>query len=618
MNKNLEFYENNAKKISSQISENGRKSMILSVLRFFTFIAAAAALVYGLAKEYNMTLLGSALIFLSFVIICVIHDKVRTNQEYLERLYLVNSAYIARIDGDFETLSKISTTGLRRREEIEDALAEFAGDEFSDPDHAYCIDLDLFGKKSLFSLYNVSSTVFGREAFARELLGGKIRSVSELKVRQEAVAELEERAEFLLEYQTISSMGKLKNMPEALLQFASEGKKLSNAKVIWMVLQMLLWIVPVICLFVKPELTRPAAILVLAIDLISWAVNLNINAEYLKAASDMPRQAKVLYSCFEKLSSAGFENVLLAKLASGGEGGVNAALSLRSLKKALSFAALREQPLFSFVLNLVMPLDYYVSYLLGQWADKYGKYLGSETEALGEIEALMCASTVGIVTEVSHFPEFVESDSPSDNAYFKGDYICHPLLPHKTAVSNSIELDSDIGLITGSNMSGKTTLIRTCGVCTILALMGAKVPCERLRLGRMKIVSSMRIVDSLEDNISTFKAELIRISGIIKQSENNEAMLFLIDEIFRGTNSDDRTSGALTVLRKLSLPYVTGLMTTHDYAMIDKTQDEFTNIAYYHFSEQYTDTGIVFDYILAPGVSRESNAKYLMKLVGIE
>ena len=95
-------------------------------------------------------------------------------------------------------------------------------------------------------------------------------------------------------------------------------------------------------------------------------------------------------------------------------------------------------------------------------------------------------------------------------------------------------------------------------------------------------------------------------------------MLFLIDEIFRGTNSDDRTSGALTVLKNLSLPYVCGLMTTHDYAMIDKTQDEFKNIVYYHFSEQYTDTGIVFDYILTPGISRESNAKYLMKLVGIE
>ena len=128
----------------------------------------------------------------------------------------------------------------------------------------------------------------------------------------------------------------------------------------------------------------------------------------------------------------------------------------------------------------------------------------------------------------------------------------------------------------------------------------------------------MRIVDSLEENISTFKAELTRISKIIDGAEDGKPMLFLIDEIFRGTNSDDRTEGALTVLHNLSRDYICGMMTTHDYAMVDNTVKNFNNVRYYHFSEKYTDTGITFDYILAPGISRESNAKYLMKLVGIQ
>ena len=128
----------------------------------------------------------------------------------------------------------------------------------------------------------------------------------------------------------------------------------------------------------------------------------------------------------------------------------------------------------------------------------------------------------------------------------------------------------------------------------------------------------MRIVDSLEENISTFKAELTRISKIIDGAEDGKPMLFLIDEIFRGTNSDDRTEGALTVLHNLSRDYICGMMTTRDYAMVDNTVKNFNNVRYYHFSEKYTDTGITFDYILAPGISRESNAKYLMKLVGIQ
>ena len=167
-------------------------------------------------------------------------------------------------------------------------------------------------------------------------------------------------------------------------------------------------------------------------------------------------------------------------------------------------------------------------------------------------------------------------------------------------------------------MSGKTTMIRTVGVCTVLALTGGMVPASKLKLGRMRVMSSMRIVDSIEENMSTFKAELIRISGIVNAAEGKKPLMFLIDEIFRGTNSDDRTEGALTVLRKLSQPYICGLMTTHDYAMIDKTENSFNNIRYYHFSESYTDTEILFDYKLSAGISRQSNAKYLMKLVGIE
>ena len=254
---------------------------------------------------------------------------------------------------------------------------------------------------------------------------------------------------------------------------------------------------------------------------------------------------------------------------------------------------------------------------MGNWAVKYGKELPVYVDRLAELEALMCVSQTGLVFPESSFPDFVDSDDPADNAFFEGENITHPLLEHDTAVSNSVTIDKDIAIITGSNMSGKTTLIRTVGVCTILAMTGGMVPAAKLKLGRMRVMSSMRIVDSLEENMSTFKAELMRISGIVKAGSEAMPMLFLIDEIFRGTNSADRTEGALTVLKNLSKPYICGLMTTHDYAMIDKTEEGFDNIRYYHFSETYTDTGIVFDYKLTQGISRRSNAKYLMKLVGI-
>ena len=273
--------------------------------------------------------------------------------------------------------------------------------------------------------------------------------------------------------------------------------------------------------------------------------------------------------------------------------------------------------MFALIINIIFPLDYLISYLMGKWAVKYGKDLPGYIESLAELESLMCASQTGLVFAESSFPDFVGSDDPSDNAYFEGEDLAHPLLDHDTVVRNSVTINKDIAIITGSNMSGKTTLIRTVGVCTVLAMTGGMVPASKLKLGRMRVMSSMRIVDSLEENMSTFKAELIRISGIVNAAGDNKPLLFLIDEIFRGTNSDDRTEGAITVLKKLSKPFICGLMTTHDYAMIDKTEKGFDNIRYYHFSESYTETGIAFDYKLTAGISRQSNAKYLMKLVGI-
>ena len=144
----------------------------------------------------------------------------------------------------------------------------------------------------------------------------------------------------------------------------------------------------------------------------------------------------------------------------------------------------------------------------------------------------MCAAQTGLVLEESTFPVFVESDKASDNAFFEGTDLAHPLLEHETVVRNSVTIDKDIAIITGSNMSGKTTMIRTVGVCTILAMTGGLVPASSLKLGRMRVMSSMRIVDSLEENMSTFKAELIRISGIVNAAGNDKPLLFLIDEIF--------------------------------------------------------------------------------------
>ncbi|MCQ2472647.1 MAG: hypothetical protein MJ098_00700 [Saccharofermentans sp.] len=620
MKANLKFYEDKEKDIIADLAKYSRQSGILSFTRLLSFIAAVSLIIGAVVLHRPVLYYFGALIFVCFIVLCIVHGKVIDKVNYLNELFNVNSSYIARIKGDFNELRKIAVKGLRRAEDIGLAKDRLYGKEFDEPTHDYCLDLDLFGKKSIFALLNVSETSFGRKKFAESLLRPHASdiTVDDLKVRQKAVKEFLSKPDVLMDYQATAKLGRMTKDPKALMEFARSGTKAKTISNVIGIVGCLIWIsVPVAYLLV-PQYAASTIPACFIINLIIWLAGKVFTNQYIKASEGMPLQVKTMLKLYKILDEGGFEDDYIKSLLKGSEDADGAYISLKKLDDALKIASVRSQPLFALLFNLIVPLDYYISFILGNWAVKHGKYLPSYIDGLAEIESLMCIAQTGFVFAESSVPEFIESDSPSDNAYFEGNDLAHPLLDVETVVRNSVTINKDIAIITGSNMSGKTTMIRTVGICTVLAMAGGMVPATSVKLGRMRIMSSMRIVDSIEENMSTFKAELIRISGIVKAQEDGKALLFLIDEIFRGTNSDDRTEGALTVLKKLSKPYICGLMTTHDYAMIDKTEKDFTNIRYYHFSETYTDTGIVFDYKLASGISRQSNAKYLMKLVGIQ
>ena len=620
MKANLDYHVNKQTEILADLARYNGQSGFLSFARLITFLGAAALIIWGGVSNIPAAVICGIVLFVAFIVLCLIHGKVLARVEYLNELNKVNSSYMARIKGDFNELRNIAVKDQKRADDIGAAKSRLYGKEFEDPNHDYCCDLDLFGKKSLFSLFNVSETSFGRKRFAESLLNPHVSDITteELKTKQEVVAELCSKPDVLMDYQATAKCGKMTKDPKALLDFAVTGSKTKTFANVLGIIGCVIWLAVLVCFFLIPDYAPASIIGCLLVNLFIWMAGHAVNDSYIKACEGMPSQVATILKLYTILENAGYENKRIKSLIEGERKSEGAFESLKSLAGILKVAYLRSQPLFALLLNIVVPIDYLISFLLGNWAVKYGKNLPSQINDLAELEALMCSAQTGLVLPDSSFPGFVESDKPSDNAYFEGFDLAHPLIERESVVSNSVTVNSDIAIITGSNMSGKTTLIRTVGVCTILALTGGLVPASKLTLGRMRVMSSMRIVDSLEENMSTFKAELIRISGIVNAAGDDKPLLFLIDEIFRGTNSDDRTEGALTVLKKLSKPCICGLMTTHDYALIDKTEQGFGNIRYYHFSESYTDTGINFDYKLTSGISRQSNAKYLMKLVGIE
>lgn len=268
---------------------------------------------------------------------------------------------------------------------------------------------------------------------------------------------------------------------------------------------------------------------------------------------------------------------------------------------------------FSLVLNIIFLWDFHLMIALDKWKREYGEHIEKWLKAIGEFEALSSLALVNFDYPERSFPKFND-----DNLVLSAKGISHPLLPGKP-VTNDVQMgrNNRILLITGSNMSGKSTLLRTLGINLVLAYAGAPVSAESFNCSLMKIYTCMRISDNLEKNISSFYAEILRIKKIVKAVVSGETIFFLLDEIFKGTNSIDRHLGAETLIDRLSRENALGLVSTHDLEL-GSIEDKNNNVKNYHFQEYYEDNDIHFDYKLKQGVSTTRNAIYLMKMAGIK
>lgn len=592
MNSDIDYFKSRGEKLKEQISEAEDKNRRLSSLRLVFFLIAATAAGVGIAKPaMRLILFAVAAVFVViFAVLCSKHGKSKALYAHLVLLDEINDRYIARIEGDFTKLKDTAP-------------------DIDIHGHDYAFDLDVFGDVSLFNLYNVSKTYLGREAVAKELLG--YNSHDDIPARQKACEELIGKKEFLQEFEALAAENKMEKSPSVLASFCSGTEKFSPKLKFIYKFAPLLWLIPVVLLIIGNRFYSAVAIGIALINIVIWILTAGKFAARFNSASSLKKQVEGYASLYALMENEDIKSDLLKALLKGGSSSGKASEGLSKLAFVCSLISLRAQPLFALIINSFFQFDLYCADRLISWASSHGSEIKKDLDNMSQIEVLMSLSVVGIVSRESCFPELTEG------AYFEGRDITHPLLDPKKAVSNSITLTGGTALITGSNMSGKTTLIRTIGITCILAYTGAPVPASFVKAGKMRVMSSMRIMDSIEEQMSTFRAELVRIAKIVEAGKEDRPLLFLIDEIFRGTNSADRTEGALKVIQNLSKPHIMGLMTTHDYALCDKVTETVKTVVYYHFTEKYNDDGITFDYKLHNGVSHESNAKFLMRLVGI-
>ncbi len=528
-----------------------------------------------------------------FIYLAIKQSRVKKDIDYSSRILEINKRYLKRLEG---TWSDFEDSGI----------------EFLDKEHDFSYDLDIFGKKSLFQFINVSHTYLGRIKLANYLSNPKF-SPETIAANQEATKELFSKPDFCQNLEAFSQASDDNADVLKIINYLKDNTVFYKNKIIKAVLHFMpLIFAPVVFAIYIFGLNdyKLLANIMLIIQLIIWGVGFSKINAYLYGISHYSMKLAGYKSLFSLIQKEEFVSQKLRDIKKTLFEDVSAFDAFSDLDKITQKISARNNALVYFILNIILLWDYECCAALEQWKEKYSSNVEKYFESIAEIEVLISFSVLNHVLNNCSYPEI-----DNKKMDIEGTSLGHPLINNEKRVNNSFAMKDQILIISGSNMSGKTTFLRTIGINLVLAYNGAVVCGEFLKAPVLDILTSMRISDDLGEGISTFYAELLKIKKIVTHSKNNKQMIFLIDEIFRGTNSEDRLFGARTVVEDLNRREVIGLITTHDLEICNLEINE--RIVNYHFKEDYLDEKIIFDYKLTKGVSQTTNGKHLMKMVGI-
>lgn len=489
------------------------------------------------------------------------------------------------------------------------------GEEYQSETFPQGKDLDLFGPHSLYQYICMASTPFGRDQLAQWLKEGAPGG-EDLAQRQQAVRELAGEREFLLRFQTAAraeQKEKGQAPTQALEGFLQAVRQPGGEKA---GLRLLRWALPAVTLaavalaLLGVPRAAGAASLLCGLQLFFALLAYHWNEKQIRPVHRFQQRVAPYRRLAEAVEAMEFQSAELVQLRQTLQGAGDAMKEL----EALSESASARYNFVAFVLyNGLFLHDFHCVARIQAWRRRYGERLEGWLQALGQMEALISLGTLCHCKAVWCFPQISQSERP----FLAAKDIRHPLIGEDKAVGNDFDLCQSICIITGSNMSGKTTFLRTIGVNLTLAYAGGAVAARECAASTMAICTSMRVEDDVSRGISTFYAELLRIKSIIDQSWAGAPMLVLIDEIYRGTNSNDRITGARQTICRLGQPHILTMVTTHDFELCDLEQEPGVRAVNYHFEEQYTEDSICFDYKIKKGRCRTTNAQHLLRLAGI-
>ena len=487
------------------------------------------------------------------------------------------------------------------------------GEGYASPDHVYSSDLDIFGQGSLFQMISTARTVAGEQTLARWLERPAAQdAVVERQQAAQELAGLDDLREALALLGTVVRAG---IHPDTLREW---GKAPAVVFALWVrpaaTILAVLAVAATIAFFAG-AVPLSAVVGVLALNACLIVFLKNRTGQVLNGCDVPAADLEILGVLIERLERESFATPLLSRLrASLNLEGLAASRRIRQLERLMGWLDSSHHVLVRVIAPMLLWREH-LAIMIETWRRRNGAAVAGWLEVCGEFEALSSLGTICYERPDWVFPEILTGDRPS----LEATSLRHPLLSRAKAVPNDVTLDGPgrAWIVSGSNMSGKSTLLRAVGVNIVLACAGAPVAATGMRVPALQVGASLRNVDSLQDGRSRFLAEITRIRKIRDLTRDGEAVLFLLDELLSGTNSHDRRIGAAAIVKGLLDRGAIGMLTTHDLALAELEADLGGQVVNVHFDDHITDGQLQFDYKLRPGVVTHSNALELMRAVGV-
>ncbi|HJX94242.1 MAG TPA: hypothetical protein VJ324_01395 [Candidatus Acidoferrum sp.] len=588
-------YEKRLEKYLKVIDEKDRVHLLVGYAKL-AVMAVGFLLLWSLFAKHLLTAYWLTAPVVAYGLLTILHGRV------------------LRAKNRANTAAEFYRKGIAR---IEDRWAGTGqtGERFRDANHVYAEDLDLFGHGCLFELLSTARLPMGENRLASWLCEGSERGA--ILERQKLIEELREKLDLREGLAVTGEDLRARLNPESMMEWAEGTSILPRGA--WRVAMALLALgaaAGIIYWFETGTLWPLLSVMAVEAVVLAWlrrrahAVieGVNCNAEGLLLFSEI----------LERLERQPFVSPRLqgfaAELKQGNE---PASLAIRKFSRIVNWIDASDSAIAK-MSELPFLYSVQVGMAAESWRRRWGAKIRRWAELTGEMEALLSLAGYSYEHPADPFPEFI--DTEAGLGFFDGEELGHPLIAAEKCVRNSVRLDAQtrVVLVSGSNMSGKSTFLRVVGINTVLAMAGAPIRGRRLRLTPLRIGTRIRSTDSLQEGRSSFYTEILHIRKVFDAANGAVQMVFLFDELLEGTNSKDRRIGAEGLIRGLLKRRAIGIVTTHDLALTEIASAVGNVLRNMHFEDQVVDEKMRFDYKLREGVVEKSNALELMRLIGLE